>query len=85
METWKAIVEFVEHTLQGSAETTQFASGAVNVDIRYGTRFVVVQYEPAHGFGVSEIDGSDDGMAGHDFVFADPEGVIGHLRKLLMT
>jgi hypothetical protein len=84
METCKSIVEFVEQTLRGSAEATEFASGAVNVDIRHGTRFVVVQYLPARGFGVSEIHGTDEGTDGHDAVFSSAENVVAHLRKLLM-
>lgn len=85
METCASIVEFVEDFLHGVAETTRFASGAVNIDIRYGSRFVVIQYVPSLGFGVSEIEGDDGQMSGHDAVFTSPDAVVSYLRILFSS
>jgi len=59
-------------------------TGAAMIDVRIGNRFVVIEYLPRAGFGVSELSRSDDSaFGGHDLEFTTPSDVIEHLKRLL--
>lgn len=62
-----------------------FESGAAMIDVRWRNRFVVIEYRPEFGFGVSMLEERDDGMSGHEMVVPSAAEAISRLRTLLST
>jgi hypothetical protein len=83
-EPHRQVVDFLRKTFPSvRLDVNEFSSGAAMIDVRFRGRFVVVEYLPSMGFGVSEPSQSDPSFGGHDHTFATAREVNAYLTDLL--
>jgi hypothetical protein len=81
-------VASLEQKLRGQFPTavldvTWFASSAFMVDVRLGSRLFVVAFSPTTGFGVDEVQESDDIDTSFRYSAANVDEVISKLTNLV--